>query len=33
MFNDWIDYAIFIMIIPAMYSIFLILGLIARWMA
>lgn len=32
MFNDWMDYAIFIMFLPAMYSMFLIFGLLARYM-
>ena len=32
MFNDWMDWAIFILLLPAMYSIFLILGVVARWM-
>lgn len=32
MFEDWMDYAIFILLLPAMYSICLILGVIARGM-
>jgi hypothetical protein len=31
MFNDWMDWAIFLLIIPAVYSLFLILAVIARW--
>ena len=32
MLNDWMDYAIFILLLPAAYSLCLILGVVARWM-